>query len=561
MKAVFLLDPLTVRAIALTLTLSLLSSSQQPIPQLVDRTDAANLTVTTYSGGAEKNHILESTGNGVLVLDYDLDDYQDLYFVSAYCFHGHGKTEPHPSTLYRNLGDGTFVDVTEQAGVGAMVYGHGGCVGDVDSDGFPDIYVTAYGPNVLYRNNGDGTFSDITEPAGVGNPSWSIAATFFDADGDGDHDLFVGSYVETTWEQVHSARRTALWRGKVWGLYGPKGLPGAANTFYVNNGDGTFSDGTEASGLGEGADNYAMGVTSFDYDNDGDVDLFVANDSTPNCLYRNRGDGSFEEVGTESGCAYNANGATQGSMGVDFGDYDGDGWPDLVVTNFAHDWYALYRNLGGKLFLDDTFTAGLVVPSYVPLGWGTFFVDSRRRCRFGYFLFRTATSYPQVDDDPSLYESHHQSNQLFLNEAGKFREVTEEAGEGFSALYSSRGAARADLDNDGDLDIIVSNQDARPSYLENRTTSPNHWVLLDLVPMALGARVELRAGGTVQIRQVASGGSYASQNDLRLHFGLGAATQIDELVVTWPDGVRDVHRRLPPDRLYVIKRGIEPLAP
>lgn len=386
----------------LTLLIGLL---QEPL--FIDRSDEANLAVVTYSGGSEKNHILESTGNGVLVLDYDLDGYQDLYFVSAYRFPSRGKTEPHPSTLYRNLGDGTFADVTEQAGVGAAVYGHGGCVGDVDSDGFPDIYVTAFGSNVLYRNNGDGTFFDITERAGVGDASWSIAATFFDEDGDGDHDLFVGNYVETTWEEVHSARRTALWRGKVWGLYGPKGLPGSANTFYVNNGDGTFSDGTEASGLGEGADNYAMGVTSFDYDNDGDIDLFVANDSTPNCLYRNRGDGSFEEVGTESGCAYNANGATQGSMGVDFGDYDGDGWPDLVVTNFAHDYNTLYRNLEGRLFLDDTFSVGVAVPSFAPLGWGTFLFDVDNDRDLDLF-FSNGHVYPQVDDDPTLYESFRQ---------------------------------------------------------------------------------------------------------------------------------------------------------
>ena len=487
--------------------------------------------------------------------------HEDLYFVNAYRLPRRGETEPHASTLYRNLGGGTFVDVTETAGVGASVYGHGGCVGDVDADGFPDIYITAFGPNILYRNNGDGTFTDTTKGAAIDDPRGSIGATFFDADRDGDQDLFVANYIEATWEEIHSAQRTGLWRGKVPVLYGPKGLRGSRNTFYVNNGDGTFTDATSGKGFATGAEYYSMGVIPLDYDNDGgDVDLYVANDSTPNCLYRNQGDGNFEEVGTNTGCAYNADGSSQGSMGVHAGDYDGDGWLDLVVTNFAHDYNSLYRNLEGRLFLDDTFSAGVAVPSFAPLGWGTFLFDADNDRDLDLF-FSNGHIYPQVEEDPTLYERFRQQNQLLLNEGGTFRDVSDEAGAGFSASYSSRGAVYVDLDNDGDLDIIVSNQDARPSYLENRTTSRNHWVLLDLVPMALGARVELRAGGTVQIRQVASGGSYASQNDLRLHFGLGAATQIAELVVTWPDGVRDVHRRLPADRLYVIKQGIEPLAP
>jgi hypothetical protein len=339
-----------------------LALAEAPVPRFVDRTSEANLNVVTYSGGAEKNHILESTGNGVLILDYDGDGNQDLYFVNAYRFPRPGDTEPHANALYRNLGNGTFVDVTEPTGVGASVYGHGGCIGDIDADGFPDIYVTAYGQNILYRNNGDGTFSDVTDDAHVGDPSWSIGATFFDADRDGHQDLFVANYIEASWQDIHSAKRTRMWRGKVAVLDGPKGLPGSANVFYINNGDGTFSEETEASGFVVGGDGYSMGAISFDYDNDGDIDLYVANDSTPNCLYRNRGDGSFEEVGTNTGCAYNADGSTQGSMGVHAGDFDGDGWLDLVVTNFAHDYYSLYRNLDGRLFLDHTFSVGVAVP-------------------------------------------------------------------------------------------------------------------------------------------------------------------------------------------------------
>jgi hypothetical protein len=533
------------------------------IPQFVDRAVAANLTVVTYSGGTEKNHILESTGNGVLVLDYDRDGHQDLYFVNAYRLPSRGQTEPHANVLYRNRGDGSFADVTEAAGVGASVYGHGGCVGDIDADGFPDIYVTVFGSNILYRNNGDGTFADITELAGVGDPRWSIGAAFFDADGDGDQDLFVGNYIDASWEEIHAARRTALWRGKAKVLEGPKGLPGSRNTFYINTGNGTFTEATEESGLTPRADYYSMGVAPIDYDNDGDVDLFVANDSTPNSLYRNRGNGSFDEVGTSTGSAYNADGATQGSMGASFGDYDGNGWFDLLVTNFAHDYYALYRNLGGEMFLDDSFSVGLAVPSFAPLGWGTFFLDVDNDRDLDLF-FSNGHIYPQVDEDPTLNESFRQTNQLLLNEGGKFRDVSDEAGEAFDVFYSSRGAAYGDLDNDGDLDIVVSNQDARPTYLENRTPSRQHWVSLELIDskgasQALGARVEVKAAGASQAREVTSGGSYASQNDFRLHIGLGDADTVDELVIRWPDGSEEVHENLAGDHHYVCKRGQAPL--
>ena len=549
--------------VPLALFLFLLGSVQPQVPAFTDRTESSNLRLVTHSGGVEKNHILESTGNGVLVLDYDRDGYQDLYFVNAYRLSSSGSMEPHANALYRNQGNGAFVDVTASAGVGAFVYGHGGCVGDVDADGLPDLYVTAFGPNILYRNNGDGTFTDITEKAGVGDPRWSIGAAFFDADRDGDQDLFVANYIETSWEEVHQAKRTRLWRGKVSVLDGPKGLPGSRNTFYLNNGDGTFRDATDSAGFSAGANHYSMGTVPFDYDRDGDVDLYVANDSTPNCLYRNRGDGTFEEVGTETGSAYNADGATQGSMGVHVGDYDGDGWLDLVVTNFANDYYTVYRNLEGTLFLDVAFVTGIAVPTFVPLGWGTFFFDADDDGDQDIF-FSNGHIYPQVDEDPSLHESYRQKNQLFLNEDGKFHEVSDEAGDAFSLLYSSRGAAYADLDNDGDLDVLVSNQDAHPSYLENQGGSGRHWVILELVasdgdPQALGAWVELQAGRARQVRQVISGGSYASQNDLRLHFGLGDASEVDQLVIRWPDGSREVHSVLGADRRYIIKKRTDPI--
>ena len=549
---------LSAGALALLLT----AASASPPPRFSDASAAAGLTVVTYSGGPDKNHILESTGNGVLALDYDQDGDQDLYFVNAFRLSELGKIPEQNSVLYRNEGNGTFVDVSDAAGVGATVYGHGGCVGDVDGDGLPDIYLTAFGPNILFHNNGDGTFSDVTARAGVGDPRWSIGATFFDADGDGDQDLYVGNYIEATWEEILAARRTRRWRGKVYVMDGPRGLPESANTFYLNQGDGSFREATEASGLAVGGYGYTMGVTSFDYDRDGDMDLYVANDSTPNRLYRNRGDGIFEEVGTWTGSAYNADGRMQGSMGVGFGDYDGDGWFDLVVTNFAHDYYTLYRNLGGEFFQDDSFVGRLALPTFVPLGWAAVLFDADNDADPDLF-FSNGHIYPQVDDDPALHESYRQKNQLLLNEGGAFRDVSSEAGEGFTIQESSRGAAVVDLDNDGDLDIVISNQDARPSLLENLADNPNHWIVLELDGgkgnrQALGATAEVEAAGRSLLRQVSSGGGYASQSDLRLHLGLGKLNRVERLSISWPDGSLQKMVGLPVDRFYVIRRRGQP---
>jgi len=543
---------------------ALLPASGAPRVNFVDATDRAGFTVVTWCGGVEKNHILESTGNGVLLLDYDGDGFLDVYFVNAHRFLPGRKAEPHSNVLYRNRGDGTFQDVTREAGVGSQAFGSGGAVGDVDNDGFPDIYVTNWGPNVLFRNNGDGTFSDVTARAGVSDPRWSIGATFLDADKDGDADLFVANYIETSWEEVWNARRIRLWRGKVNVLDGPRGLTGSPNAFYRNNGDGTFSEATAAAGLTAGSDYYSMGVASFDYDNDGDVDIYLANDSMPNCLYRNRGDGTFEEVATLAGCAYNADGLAQGSMGVDFGDFDNDGLFDLIVTNFAHDYDTLYRNLGGGLFVDYSFVSGVAVPTFAPLGWGTHFLDADQDGDLDLF-FSYGHIYPQVEEDPTLHETFKQKNLLLLNQGGRFEDVTAVAGAGFAVVESHRGSAAGDLDNDGDLDVVVSNQDARPTYLENRTEAAGHWSILELIDtlgtrQALGARIEVTAGGRTQIRQVSAGGSYASQNDPRLHVGLGANARIEKLVITWLDGRRETHSNLVADRWYRFRRGGQPLA-
>ncbi len=527
-----------------------------------DRTESAGFEVVTWSGGKEKNHILESTGNGVLLLDYDADGLLDVYFVNAIRLLPSRKTEPHSNTLYRNKGDGTFMDVTEEAGVSSSGFGVGGAVADVDNDGHLDIYVTNWGPNILFRNNGDGTFSDRTETAGVGDPRWSVGAVFFDPDEDGDADLFVGNYIETDWEEVWNARRVRLWRGRVKVLDGPRGLRGSRNTYYRNQGDGTFSDATEAAGFLAGSGQYTMGVVSFDYDDDGDSDLYTANDSMPNSLYRNLGDGTFEEVGALSGPAYNADGATQGSMGIDVGDFDNDGRFDLVVTNFAHDYDTLYRNLGGS-FVDHSFVAGLAVPTFAPLGWGVHFLDADHDMDLDLFM-SYGHIYPQVDGDPVLNETFLQKDLLLLNEGGKFEDASARSGSGFEVLESGRGSAAGDLDNDLDLDLVVSNQDARPTYLANETEGAGRSVVVELIDtrgtrQALGARLRAGAGGVTQIRQISSGGSYASQNDFRAHFGLGESETL-ELAVVWLDGGKDIYHDLPAGRAYVIRRGAPPVA-
>ncbi|MGH9318999.1 MAG: CRTAC1 family protein [Vicinamibacteria bacterium] len=531
--------------------------------QFSDRTDDAGFEVVTWSGGAEKNHILESAGNGVVLVDYDADGFLDVYFVNAMRLLPGRVAEPHSNTLYRNRGDGTFADVTREAGVGSSAFGVGGAAADYDNDGLVDLYVTNFGPNSLFRNNGDGTFRDVSSTAGVDDPRWSIGATFFDPDEDGDADLFVANYIETDWADVWDARRVRLWRGRVQVLDGPRGLRGSRNTYYRNDGDGTFTDATEASGFLPGASSYTMGATSFDYDNDGDVDLYAANDSMPNSLYRNRGDGTFEEVGALLGAAYNADGATQGSMGVDFGDFDNDGLFDVIVTNFAHDYDTLYRNLGGH-FTDHSFVSGIAVPSFAPLGWGVHFLDADHDRDLDLFM-SYGHIYPQVKEDPVLHETFLQRDLLLLNEGGEFRDVSASAGSGFQILESSRGSAAGDLDNDLDLDIVVSNQDARPSYLVNETEGLGHSVLVQLVDTrgtreALGARLEVLAGGVIQIREISSGGSYASQNDFRAHFGLGEGALIERLTIRWLDGEKETHESLPADRWYLLRRGALPEA-
>lgn len=539
------------------------AASVAPSLRLLDRTAGSGLSYATWSGGPDKDHILESAGNGLAAVDYDGDGWDDLYLVSAWRFDEDGGSEPHSSRLYRNRRDLTFADVTARAGATTSEFAGGVCAGDYDADGLVDLYVTALGPDVLLRNNGDGTFSRATAQAGIVAGGWSTGAAFFDANGDGDQDLFVAAYVGTSIQEAQAAVRHRMWQGRVAVLDGPRGLPGDANRFFRNLGDGTFREATAEAGFAEGALSYAFAVVAFDHDGDGDQDLYVANDSQANGLYENLGDGTFRERALAAGLGFDGNGMEQGSMGLDVGDYDGDLLPDVVVTNFARDAYTLYRNLGGGLYLDASFDAGIAVPTFTPLGWGALLLDVDQDADLDLF-FANGHLYAQVDEDPALAESYRQRNQLLVNDGGRFTEATE-AGDGLEVTLSSRGAVASDLDHDGDLDLVVSNQDAPPTLIENATIESGHWIALELTDtrgdrMALGARIEIAAGGVRQVRWIRSGGSYLSQSTLRAHFGLGEADRAEAVAVRWPDGEVQETGALAADRAWRITRGRPPRA-
>jgi hypothetical protein len=494
-------------------------------PSPVQFEEVPGLTEKTFCGGRTKDHLLESGGSGLALLDYDNDGRLDIYVVSAFELDERRQRIPHRNALYHNLGNWTFKNVAREAGVDAAAWGDGVCAGDVDGDGLLDLYVTNFGANVLYRNNGDGTFTDVAEKAGVRAGGWSTGCAFLDGNGDGLLDLYVARYATVSWDDVVRAQRLLTWRGGPKVMVGPVGLPGATDLYYENRGDGTFAEVTDARGLTDSAKAWGFGVLATDYDGDGWTDLYVANDSNPNFLYHNRGDGRFESVGLLSGAALSAEGRAQAGMGVDAGDYDGDGWLDLVVTNFAHDSNTLRRNLGNGTFADMTQATGLAAPTFERMGWGTVFFDADLDGVLDLF-FANGHIYPQVDEFPALKESYRQKSQLFLGDGRLFRDVSDTAGGGLQIPRSSRGLATGDLDNDGDLDLVLSNMDDVPTLLENRQHTGHHWAGFQLEqagrnPFAIGARVRAECGGRGQVREVRSGGSYLSQSDLRAHFGLG----------------------------------------
>jgi hypothetical protein len=434
----------------------------------------------------------------------------------------------------------------------------GACVADYNNDGFPDIYITAYGPNVLFRNNGDGTFTDVTSSAGVGDARWGTGCAFGDYDRDGNVDLYVANYVSFDEKTVRPRGSNDLCRYMGADVFcGPVGLPGQPDVLYHNNGDGTFTDVTAKAGIRD-PNYYGFGVIFSDLDNDGWPDIYVANDSQPNLLFRNNRNGTFSEVGLSSGTALNEAGRAQSGMGVAIGDYDGNGLPDIFVTNFARDTNTLYKNLGNMFFVDSTVRAGLGEISLYHLGWGTSLSDLDND-GFPDIFVANGQVYPQVDS-LNVGQKYFQRKELYRNLGnGKFEEIAR-ASPDLLIGKSSRGAAVADFDNDGDLDILVINMNDRPSFYRNDGGNRNHWIGFRLEGTrsnrsAIGARVEIEAGGRRQISYVLSGGSYLSQNDLRVHFGLGDVTRVDRVRIRWPNGNTEERGPVEADRVITIKEA------
>lgn len=517
----------------------------RPLPapgiRLVDATAASGVHSLNVCGERSKDYVVESLGSGACWFDYDADGDPDLFVPNGARRPDAGVPDTASDTLFRNDGGGRFTEVTRRAGLVDSSWSVGCAAADVDGDGWIDLYITQFGPNRLYRNLGEGRFEDITARAGVGDPGMGTGAAFADADGDGDLDLYVANYVALEWK---SARRRGGCTFRGLQVYcGPMGLEDGPDVFYRNNGDGTFRNATREAGFADVPPGYGLGVEWADYDNDGDLDLFVANDSTPNYLFRNDG-GHFRDVGTEAGVAFNGEGREQASMGVDFGDFDNDGWLDLFMTNFSHDYSTLYRNEGDGAFSDVTFRAGLGEATLWTLGWGTRFADFDNDGWRDLFE-ANGHVFPETNQT-NIGTSYEQDNQLFINQAGRrFAERSAEAGLRSLPRRSWRGAAFADYDSDGDTDVFVVAIDDAAVLLRNEGGERASWAGFDLRGQppnrqAIGARVTLVAGGRRQMDEVRAGGSYAGQNDLRLLFGLGAATRVERVEIRWPSGARQV---------------------
>ncbi|MEW5979523.1 MAG: CRTAC1 family protein [Acidobacteriota bacterium] len=529
------------------------------IPHFVDTAREAGLSIVVVSGDAkEKRFLLESIGGGLAVIDYDNDGWMDLYIPNGGTIESarQGKGLKYPAALYHNNRDGTFSDVTQAAGVSNGYWGKGALAADFNNDGFQDLYVCNYGPNVLYLNNRDGTFRDVSEKAGVGDARWSSAAAAADFDGDGDLDLFVVNYLDYDLNHLPVEGKFCSYRG-IPVACGPRGLKGAGDSLYRNNGDGTFTDVSLQAGLDDPRGYYGLGAVWGDYDNDGRLDLYVANDTTPNYLYRNNGDGTFTDVAALAGAAYSEDGREQAGMGVEFEDLNNDGWLDIFVTNFSDDTNTLYLNQGKGLFQDQSIRAGIAEGSFRDLSWGTGFFDFNNDGWKDVYV-ANGHIYPQVDAY-GLKISYRQQNKLYLN-AGqeKLVNISDQAGPGLTLVQSSRGVAFTDFNNDGRVDIAVVELDASPSLLMNQERSDNHWLWVRLEGtqsnrFGVGARITLKAGSLNQTREIKAGDSYASSNDPRAHFGLGRADRIENLTVRWPSGKITKLENVSTDQILTVK--------
>jgi hypothetical protein len=518
--------------LALTSTRLTGALEQRPKIYFEDATEKSGLKLERVTS-AEKRHLIETMGGGVAFLDYDRDGWLDVYLTNTPTVQSFKSGRLPSNRLYRNNRDGTFTDASEKAGVAFRGWSFGVSVADYNNDGFPDIYLTNFGPNTLYRNNGDGTFTDVTARAGVGDARWSSSSGWADYDGDGDLDLFVANYVEYDLDQLpeFGRGRYCLYKS-LEVLCGPRGMKGAGDALYRNNGDETFTDVSRKAGVGDERGHYGLGVAWGDFDDDGDQDLFVANDTQANYLYLNQGAGVFREAGPLSGAALDANGKARAGMGVAVGDYDHDGKLDIGVTNFTEEAYALFRSQGAGNFTDAAAVAGIGKISLAYLGWGLFFGDFDND-GWGDLFAANGHVYPQVDriDAGARYR---QRCLVFRNLGrGNFADVTAEAGAGVNTPRAHRGAALGDYDNDGDLDVLVMDLDGGATLLENRGRLRGAYLR---VKAPVGSRIAIEAADMRQVDETRASGSYQSASEQVAHFGLGAAPIVERVIARFPNG-------------------------
>jgi enediyne biosynthesis protein E4 len=543
--------------------------SKAPLANFVDVAQKAGLRESnTFGGKTTKKYIIETTGTGVAVFDYDNDGWPDLFFVNGTTLEGARKGEKPPSNrLYHNNHDGTFTDVTEKSGVTHTGWGQGVCVGDYDNDGWEDLYVTYYGKSQLLHNNGNGTFTDVTDQAGVGGPdkTWGSGCAFVDYDRDGRLDLVVATYVDFDVSTAPAPGEGAacVWKG-IPVMCGPRGLKPSKNILYHNLGSGKFEDVTVKAGIAKTPGHYALSVSTFDFDNDGWPDIYVACDSTPSILYRNNHDGTFTDVAIVAGAAYNEDGRAQAGMGSTIADYDGDGRLDIFKTNFSDDTSSLYKNNGDGTFTDATFAAGLGLNTQY-LGWGAMFLDFDNDS-WPDVLVVNGHVYPEVDIH-KLGSTYNEPRILYHNKGdGTFEDISSSAGAGITSMKSSRGLAVGDLWNDGKLSAVISNMNTPPSLLVNQMHYPSHWIGVKVIGTksnrsGIGARITVMAGARKLVNEVRSGSSYDSNSDMRVHFGLGAADKIKDVEIRWPSGLVEHFEQVKVDSIVTLKEGTGKTSP
>ncbi len=547
---------------------------------LVDVASEAGLgsALTVYGGVHGYKYLLEEMGCGVAFFDYDNDGWVDIFLANGSRFEGLPPGPPPSNFLFHNNRDGTFTDVTEKAGLVRSGWGQGCCIGDYDNDGLDDLFVTYWGQNVLYHNNGDGTFTDVTDKAGLiqkgPHPRWNTGCCFLDYDRDGRLDLFVADYVnyDPRLAPLPGANKHCMYYGMPVAC-GPQGMGGGTNILYHNRGDGTFEDVSEAAGVTNPrglvdftsvddhwipVGSYGMSAVAADFDNDGWPDIYVSCDEAPSLLYHNNHDGTFTEAGVAAGCALNEGGATQGGMGIGVGDYDCDGWLDIIKPNFSGENVSVYHNNGNGTFYDAVFQAGLG-SSMKTVGWGAGLVDFDNDGWRDIFI-STGHVYPEIAGR-NLRMSFLGPKILYKNLGnGHFEDVSTKAGAGVTKPHSSRGCAFGDFDNDGDVDIVVINMNEPPSLLRNDCSSRNNWIKVKCIGTksnrsAIGARVKVVTGRHSQMDEVMSGTSYISQSDFRLHFGLGSAAKVDQIAVRWPSGSEESFPNVEVNQLVIIQEG------